>query len=334
MPRWQLRPRSRVLAALTAALCTVALLAGCAGGRLGENGRVGVVYMDAQGFYAGVREGMRAHAQSSGDGYQLLELNAQGDASEESSFVDIASSAGVDALVLSPVSATASVPAVRLAHESGVPVICYNTCIEDAAAKKYVTSYILGDPHKFGRLLGDAAADHFESEGVTDPKIAVLNCEFVEVCVDRREGFEEALFDRLPDAEIVANQQGSTIDEAVRVGERVLTAHPDLDAFYGEAGGATMGAVRTVKTSDRAGDVVVFGSDMSTDAARALNDHTILKANVDISGLAVGRMAGETVEDILAGNESGEFITDAPVDLYTTPEDGARWLEEHPDGIP
>ncbi|GAA4889269.1 substrate-binding domain-containing protein [Streptomonospora salina] len=333
MSRWPLRSRSRALAAFTAVLCAVSL-AGCAGGRLGENGRVGVVYMDAQGFYAGVRDGMRDHSQSSGDGLQLLELNAQGDASEESSFVDVASSADVDALVLSPVSATASIPAVRLAHESGVPVVCYNTCIEDEAARKYVTSYILGDPHEFGHLLGDAAADHFESEGVTDPKIAVLNCEFVEVCVNRREGFENALFDRLPDAEIVANQQGSTIDEAVRVGERVLTAHPDLDAFYGEAGGATMGAVRTVKTSGRTGDVVVFGSDMSTDAARALDDHTILKADVDISGLAVGRMAGETVEDILAGEGSGEFITDAPIDLYTTPEDGARWLEEHPDGIP
>ncbi|QBI53677.1 substrate-binding domain-containing protein [Streptomonospora litoralis] len=332
MSRRPLRSRTGVLAVLMAAVCATTL-AGC-GGRLGENGRVGIVYMDAQGYYAGVREGLRDHAQDSGAGYQLLEVNAQGDASEESSFVDVASSADVDALVLSPVSATASIPAVRLAHESGVPVVCYNTCIEDEAARKYVTSYILGDPHKFGSLLGEAAADHFADKGVTAPKIAVLNCEFVEVCVDRREGFEEALFERLPDAEIVANQQGATIDEAVRVGERVLTAHPDLDAFYGEAGGATMGAVRTVKTSNSTGDVVVFGSDMSTDAAQALADHTILKANVDISGLTVGRMAGEIVEDVIDGEEPEEFVTDAPIDIYTTPEDGSRWLEEHPDGIP
>ncbi|GAB3473816.1 substrate-binding domain-containing protein [Nocardiopsis coralliicola] len=324
--------RGRVLATLAVALC-LAAVAGCSG-RVGEDGRVGVIYMDAQGFYAGVRQGMQDHADESGRRPQLLELNAQGDASEESTFVDVTSSADIDALVLSPVSATASIPAVRLAHESGIPVVCYNTCIEDEAAEKYVTTYILGDPHEFGRLLGDAAADHFEDEGNEAPAIGVLNCEFVEVCVQRREGFEEALFDRLPDAEIVANQQGATIDEAVDVGERVLTAHPDLDAFYGEAGGATMGAVRAVDSSGRTGDVVVFGSDMSTDAAEALADHSILKANVDISGLAVGRMGGETVDRILAGEETGELVTGAPVDLYTTPEDGARWLEEHPDGIP
>ncbi|MFD3687569.1 substrate-binding domain-containing protein [Nocardiopsis sp. NPDC058631] len=333
MERRPRRFRGRALAVLAVAVCAVTL-AGCAGGRLGEDGRIGVVYMDAQGYYAGVRQGMQDHADESGRELQLLELNARGDASEESTFVDVAASAGVDALVLSPVSATASIPALRLAHESGIPVVCYNTCIEDGAAREYVTSYILGDPHEFGRLLGEAAAEHFEAEEVDDPRIAVLNCEFVEVCVQRREGFEEALFDRLPDAEIVANQQGATIDEAVDVGERVLTAHPDLDAFYGEAGGATMGAVRAVRSSGRTGDVVVFGSDMSTDAARALSDHTVLKANVDISGIAVGRMAGETVEDIIAGEEGDEFVTNAPIDLYTTPEDGAQWLEEHPDGIP
>ena len=332
MGRRSPRVRRRLIAALAVAMCAV-LLAGCSG-RLGEDGRVGVVYMDAQGYYAGVRQGMQDHAEESGRQLQLLELNAQGDASEESTFVDVTSSAGVDVLVLSPVSATASVPAVRLAHESGIPVVCYNTCIEDEAAQEYVTSYILGDPHEFGRLLGDAAADHFESEGVSDPRIAVLNCEFVEVCVERREGFEEALFDRLPDAEIVANQQGATIDEAVDVGERVLTAHHDLDAFYGEAGGATMGAVRAVRSSGRTGDVVVFGSDMSTDAARALADHEILKANVDISGIAVVRMTGETVERIIAGEDTGELVVNAPIDLYTTPEDGAAWLENHPDGIP
>ncbi|MFE1168309.1 substrate-binding domain-containing protein [Nocardiopsis sp. NPDC058789] len=325
-------PRSRALVSLAAALC-VLVLAGC-GARLGEDGRVGVVYMDAQGFYAGVRQGMQSHAEDSGRELQLLELNARGDASEESTFVDVAASAGVDVLVLSPVSATASIPALRLAHESGVPVVCYNTCIEDEAAREYVTAYILGDPHEFGRQLGDAAADHFEGEGVDDPRIAVLNCEFVEVCVQRREGFEEALFARLPEARIVANQEGATIDEAVDVGERLLTAHPDLDAFYGEAGGATMGAVRAVGNRGRTGDVVVFGSDMSTDAARALADHRVLKANVDISGTAVGLLAGETVERVIAGEEPEEFVTPAPIDLYTTPEHGEEWLETHPDGIP
>ncbi|MEK8141818.1 hypothetical protein NKH18_01675 [Streptomyces sp. M10(2022)] len=57
-------------------------------------GRVGLVYMDAQGFYAGVRKGMQDSVSSLGDEVQLLELNAQGDASKESTFVDTVSAAG------------------------------------------------------------------------------------------------------------------------------------------------------------------------------------------------------------------------------------------------
>lgn len=325
-------PHRRAAAVLAAALCAV-ILVGC-GARLGEDGRIGVVYMDAQGFYAGVRKGMQEQADESGRDLQLLELNARGDASEESTFVDTASSANVDALILSPVSPTASVPAVELAHDSGIPVICYNTCVEDTAAQKYVTAFILGDPHVFGRLLGEDAAEYFKAEGITAPEIGVLNCEFVEVCTQRREGFEEALYEQVPDAEIVANQEGAEIDEAVDVGERILTAHPDLDAFYGEAGGATMGAVRAVQSSGRTGQTVVFGSDMSTDAARALADGRVLKSNVDISGITVGQMASDISEQVIAGEEPAEFVVDAPVDLYSTRGQAEKWLQTHADGIP
>ncbi|APU14720.1 MULTISPECIES: substrate-binding domain-containing protein [Actinoalloteichus] len=327
------RGRRRAVVVMTTLLVAALAAAGC-GAPIGEGGRFGVVYMDAQGYYAGVRKGMQDEAAEMGRNVQLLELNAQGDASQESSFVDTVSSADVDALVLSPVSETASIPAIRLAHRSGVPVICYNTCIADEAARQYVEAFILGDPLEFGRLLGDAAAEYFIAEGIEAPQIGIVNCEQVEVCVQRRLGFEEALFAKVPDAEIVANQQGSTIDEAVDVAERILTAHPDLDAFFGQAGGATLGSIRAVQARNKVGQTVVFGGDMSTEAANALVDHRVLKGNVDISGVTVGRMAAETAQAVLAGNPPEEFILPAPVEIYTTPEDGATWLQEHPDGLP
>ncbi|AOS63300.1 substrate-binding domain-containing protein [Actinoalloteichus hymeniacidonis] len=325
--------RRRTVAAIAALLVAVLASASC-GAQIGEGGRFGVVYMDAQGYYAGVRKGMQDEAERMGRNVQLLELNAQGDASKESSFIDTVSSADVDALVLSPVSETASIPAIRLAHRSEVPVICYNTCIADEAAQEYVDAFILGDPLEFGGLLGDAAADYFIAEGIEAPQIGIVNCEQVEVCVQRRLGFEEALFAKLPDAEIVANQQGAEVDEAVDVAERILTAHPDLDAFFGQAGGATLGSIRAVQARGKVGQTVVFGGDMSTEAANALVDHRVLKGNVDISGVEVGRMAAETAQRVLAGEELEEFILPAPVEIYTTPEDGQAWLEAHPDGLP
>jgi len=319
-----------VVLVLTAVL---GLVAAC-GGKVGENGRFGVVYMDAQGFYAGVKAGMRDESAALGHSPQLLQLNAQGDASKESTFVDQVSAAKVDALILSPASATASVPAIKLAHTSGIPVICYNTCIAEEAAREYVAAYVLGDPVKFGALLGDQAAEHFRSAGNAAPTVAVVNCEFVEVCIQRRQGFEQALKAKLPDATIVANQEGATIDEAIDVAERILTAHPDLDAFYGEAGGATMGAVRAVQARGKTGQTVVFGSDMSTEAAQALAANTILKGVVDISGIAVGRLAVRAADAVRRGEITTYTVVPAPVDLYAKPEQGRQWLAAHPDGVP
>ncbi|MGP4020625.1 substrate-binding domain-containing protein [Saccharopolyspora sp. 5N708] len=325
--------RSGKAALALAVVALFALVTGC-GGKVGENGRFGVVYMDAQGFYAGVRVGMQQEVTALGRAPQLLQLNAQGDASKESTFIDQVSAAKVDALILSPASATASVPAIKLAHDSGIPIICYNTCIADDRARQFVSAYVLGDPTRFGGLLGERAADYFRSIGKSNPKIAVVNCEFVEVCIQRRHGFEQALHAKLPGAQIVANQEGSTIDEAVDVAERILTAHPDLDAFFGEAGGATMGAVRAVQARNKVGQTVVFGGDMSTEAAQALAADEVLKGVVDISGIAVGRLAAKAADQVRTGELGAYTVVPAPIDLYATPQQGQDWLRAHPDGVP
>ncbi|MDV3128055.1 substrate-binding domain-containing protein [Mycobacterium sp. 21AC1] len=324
--------RRRVIQSAAVLMIAVLAVSGCS--RIGENGRIAVVYLNAEGFYAGVKAGVQKTFDDTGDAPQLIEINAQSDPSQESAFIDTVSSVQVDALILSPTSAEASIPAIRLAHASGIPVICYNTCITEADARKYVDSWILGSPKEFGRIGGEQMGKYFRDQGIVDPKVAVVNCEQFEVCIQRRQGFEEALLALVPGAQVVANQQGLLVDEAVRAAERILTAHPDLNAFYGEAGSMTVGAVRAVQARGLAGQVVVFGGDMSTQIAQMLQEGSVLKGIADISGITVGEMAAESALHILNGERPETLIVDAPVDAHQGPGDGARWLQEHPDGIP
>ena len=76
---------------------------------------IGALYLDAQGFYGGIKKGIEAGAAS--DKLRLLGQNSQGDASREASFASTLISSKVDAIIMSPVSATASVPVVRQAAE-------------------------------------------------------------------------------------------------------------------------------------------------------------------------------------------------------------------------
>ena len=52
--------------------------------------KVGAIYMDAQGFYAGVRKGIQTGAADAGRKLDIIETNAQGDVSKESSFIRFA----------------------------------------------------------------------------------------------------------------------------------------------------------------------------------------------------------------------------------------------------
>lgn len=298
------------------------------------NLKVGAIYMDAQGFYAGVKKGIETGAKDAGDKLDLVETNAQGDVSKESSFIDSLISAGVKAIIVSPVSADGSYRAIKRAHEAGIPVICYNTCLNDADMKQYVSAYAIGDPYQFGHKLGDAAADYFIGEKKEAPKIAVLNCEFVEVCVTRRKGFEEALKAKVPGATIVANQEGAVLDKAVSVASTILSSNPDIDAFFGEAGGATLGAARAVKSEGKTGKVVVFGGDMTTEIAQELVDFSIIKAVVDISGQGLGKLALAQAVKSINGQAPADIKVPYDIDLYKSSDDGKAWLKAHADGVP
>ena len=322
----------------TAALTAMTMLAvGFSAGALSAQDKdlkVGAIYMDAQGFYAGVRKGIQTGAADAGRKLDIIETNAQGDVSKESSFIDSLISAGVQAIIVSPVSADGSYRAIQRAHDAGIPVVCYNTCLGEKDMKEFVSAYAIGDPYDFGHKLGDAAADYFVAEKKDAPKIAVLNCEFVEVCVTRRKGFEEALLAKVPGAQIVANQEGATLDKAVSVAATMLSSNPDLDAFFGEAGGATLGAARAVKSQGRVGKTVVFGGDMTTEIAQELVDFTVIKAVVDISGQGLGKLALAQAIKSIDGQAPADIKVPYDIDLYNSAESAKAWLEAHSDGIP
>jgi simple sugar transport system substrate-binding protein len=336
MTRTHLRRGAIVAAGIAAvALALSACSVPTAGTGNGSSLRIGAMYLDSQGFYGGVKKGVGDAADASDTKVKFLESTSAGDVSKESSFMNTLVSSNVNAIIMSAVSTDGSLPAVKQASKAGIPVVCYNTCVSDDAVKQYVSAYVLGDPAKFGSMLGDKAAEYFKQEGIESPKMGVINCEQYEVCKERFAGFKDALTKALPGATFVANQEGAEVDQAVPTAEQMLSAHPDLNGLYGEAGGATVGAYKAVENRGLVGKVAVFGSDMTSDIANELKKGTTLKAVVDISGIEAGKLAykaaAKAIDDKGKGAK-GEVIP-APIDLYQ-PDDAAKWLETHEDGLP
>ncbi len=296
---------------------------------------IGAIYLDTQGYYAGVRQGVQDAAKDSSVQVQLIETNAQGDISKESTFVDTLVARNVDAIILSAVSENGSSRTVRRASEAGIPVICYNTCINQKGGAINMSRRIWSAIRwNLVKKLGNAAADYFIANKIDQPKIAVINCEAFEVCVQRRKGFEEVLKSRVPGAQIVANQEGTVLDKAISVGEKLIISTPDLNAIMGESGGATLGAVKAVRNQNQAGKIAVFGSDMTTEIAQELENNQVLKAVVDISGKKMGNAVFAQTLKVINKQADGEKVIQVPIDLYTKTEDGKQWLATHVDGLP
>lgn len=296
--------------------------------------RIGVIYLDTQGFYGGVKKGIVVGGAATSQKVTILENNALDDPTKESVFFSTLIAQKVGAIIVSASSGKASVPAFKAAAKAKIPVICYNTCIAEPYMSKYVAAYALGDPVKFGYKLGLAAADYFAKAGISAPKIAVVNCEFVEVCISRRAGFEKALKEKVPGYTIVANQKGGDASASLTAAQDMLTANPNVDALMGEYGDATVGAIKAVENAGKTGKIVVFGGDMTAALANYLIDNKILKAQVDISGQTMGKVAIKAAIDAINGKKLKNIVVPVQVDIYTTSASASAWLKAHFDGIP
>lgn len=325
-------------AALVAAVLTLSATAACGDASEAEGGdaspknqKIGALYFDTNGFYGGVKKGIETAA---GDGYELIGSNVQGDASKESQFMSTLVSGKVAAIVMTPVSPTASVPAVRAAAEAGIPVVCYNTCLNDADAAKYVKALVTTDNKEFGAAMGDFAADYFTKEGVKAPKVAILGCPQIESCALRGDGFIEALQKKLPEAEILVNLEGNKQDVAVRVATDVMTAHPDMDGFFAANEGATLGEVQAIKSKGK--NLPVFGLDITNQIAELLLDGSILKGVNAQFPQDMGKKATELAIQAAKGEKVEPFLVEIPTKVYSSasPDEVKQWLKDHADGLP
>ncbi len=337
MEQRHLREDFDLLRKLTTTVATLAVATAAFGGiAAAEDSEltVGAIYLDAQGFYAGVRKGVQVGGTELGKNVQIIETNAGGDVGKEASFIDRLVSAGVQAIILSAVSPDGSVRAIKRANEAGIPIVCYNTCLNEKDMKEYVYAYAVGDPFQFGYKIGQVAADDFVKDGKTEPKIGILNCEFVDVCVQRRLGFEKALSEKVPGFKIVSNQEATILDKAISTGEKIITANPELDALWGESGGAALGAAKAIRNTNNIGKIKAYGSDMTTEIAQEIIAGDVMRGTVDVSGQALGKLALQQAVKAIEKQPKGELIVPNPIDLYTNADQAKAWLVAHPDGLP
>jgi len=286
------------------ALAFAALVAGCGGAQEAPETKkpkiAGIVFQEDQ-FFRLIQFGMQDAADRAG--VELLLANSANKPDKEIQLVNTYIARGVDAIVISPLSARASATALERARSKGIAVVTYNTTVEGDIPVSYVES----DQADLGRQTGLVARRYIEEKLGGKAKIATLafKSQLAEQSDARRNGFVDVV-GRLPGVEFVAEQDAWLPEMAIKKAGDILTANPDIDIIWSANEGGTVGSVMAVKNAGKQGEVVVFGTDASEQLVEfALSDDGILQAittqtpfelGVKSVELAVAALRGQQVE--------------------------------------
>jgi len=263
---------------------------------------IGGVVFQSDTFMQTLQDGLQAAADERGA--TLILGNSETDLTKETSILDNLMVRGVDSLIISPFSADGSVAAVSRVVKDEIPVVCINTCLNEEA-REGIISFIATRDVDLGTKTGEAAAAFIATELDGKAKIGILNCDtFPEACVPRKEGFLQALSAAGIDVEVVSDQTGYIADQALPIAEAMLQANPQINLLWAANEGGTTAHVLAVQSTGLAGEVYVFGTDMSAQHAQFLQaDNDILQAVTGQAPYQIGYDAMMLTLDALEGTE-------------------------------
>ncbi|MBE2220804.1 MAG: substrate-binding domain-containing protein [Anaerolineae bacterium] len=208
---------------------------------------------------------------------------------------------GVDAILISPrvVDLDGSIAAIHEAYKAGIPVVCYNGCFTDEVTAENVAGIFETDQYSIGYRVGEYLVSWLEARGLEEPHIGILSC-----CEKRDAGFRQALLDHNLTWYEDANYEEYRADESMVAAENMLQRNPQITILWAQNEGATIGAVSGVRAENLAGQVFVFGVDMSPQIAQMLlADDDILQAVAAQSPYEIGKL---TAEAALVAMETGK----------------------------
>ena len=234
----------------------------------------------------------------------LLESDRDGQITVVQNFV----TKRVDGICLAPLDSQALVPAVQEAKQTGVPVVIFDSGLDDTES---IVSYVATDNRHGGQLAAEEMARQLGGKGNV---ILLRYNPGSESTYQREEGFLEKLRD-YPDIKVISSDQyaGTTEPQAVEKAQQLLTKYrSEVNGVFAVCEPNAHGVLEALKGLDLAKKVVFIGFDPSERMVQALRDGEmkgiVLQDPVQMGYLAVKTMIhhlrGQAVDKVVGTGES------------------------------
>ena len=161
----------------------------------------------------------------------------------------------VDAICVAPIDKKIMVSAIDRASSQGIPVVIFDSPVD---TQNFVAQ-VATDNYAAGQLAAQRMGEVLHGQG----NVAIVAVEVgAASTMAREQGFEEGIKKNSPGIHILDKRYGNAdFAQSLAVSENMLTAYPNLDAFFASNESSSVGAARAIK--ERKSKVKMVGFDSS-----------------------------------------------------------------------
>lgn len=244
-------------------------------------------------FYQDMAAEMQAAAKD--HGLTLRVQYAEFDSARQVEQIESFVAQGVDALIVAPTDSSGMGPAIAEARARGIPVFTADIAAKDAD----ILCHIASDNYQGGVILAEYLAKLLNGQG----KIAIIDHREATSVQDRTRGFVETVA-KYPGMQIVQRAPGEgQRDKAHAAAEKLLQAHPDLNAIFGINDDSALGALAAVEAAGLQDKIVIVGFDGTPEARDAIRAGKALKADTVQFPGRIGRQTLDVIAAYFRGEE-------------------------------
>ncbi len=237
------------------------------------------------------------------DNVEAVVLDAGGDVARQIAQMEDLIQQQVDVIIIWPTNGKAVIPAVRKAHQEGIPVVVTNSNISEEGFE-FVASFSGPDNITQGSRSAEIMCDKFKDMGIeNEAKIVQISGQpGYTTAIERAKGFEDRLPEVCPNVELMETQPGDwNREKAQKVMEAFLVKYDDIDGVYSGDDNMGVGALNAAKAAGRDGIIFVGATNFAVGyEAMGRGEYwgSIYQSPVDDAEAAL-----KTALDILNGKE-------------------------------